>query len=328
MKTRSVIIILVLIKSLTTCGQVYNETKKIIPADLVGLDAFGKDVSVSGNRMIVGTHSDKKVYIYEFNGITWIQNARLESPDRKNSDESDEFGKCVAIDGDIAVVTARTYGWRGFNYGAAYVFEYNGIDWIHTSKLTPPDTLNTYTFGSSLAIDSNRIIIGVSSGNPTPGSAYIYEKNGGSWELMNELLADDGANYEWFGESVDIHGDLAIVGAVKNDGGNGVNSGSAYIFEFDGTNWNQTGKVIASDGEPEQYFGGSVQTNGNHIVIAAAGDDYNSSNPGSVYIYEKEGANWNQTGKIVASDNAPNNKFGYDLSIYENTPVRARLRLV
>ena len=65
-----------------------------------------------------------------------------------------------------------------------------------------------------------------------------------------KLLAGDGAADDYFGYSVSISGDTAIVGAYWDDD-NGDSSGSAYIFSRDqggADNWGQVKKLTASDG--------------------------------------------------------------------------------
>jgi hypothetical protein len=97
-------------------------------------------------------------------------------------------------------------------------------------------------------------------------------------------LASDGASYDWFGNSVAIDGNLALVGAPGDDD-NGWDSGSAYIYRFDGSSWQEEAKLLASDGASYDWFGNSVAIDGNLALVGAYGDDDNGSNSGSEYIY-------------------------------------------
>ena len=69
-----------------------------------------------------------------------------------------------------------------------------------------------------------------------------------------KLTASDGAADDDFGQSVSISGNYSIVGAYGDDG----DKGSAYIYNWDETAWNQSAKLTASDGAVEDYFGQSV----------------------------------------------------------------------
>ncbi len=76
-----------------------------------------------------------------------------------------------------------------------------------------------------------------------------------------KLTASDGAADDYFGYSVSISGDYAIVGAYYDDD-SGSNSGSAYIFKRDGTSWGEQAKITASDGAAGDLFGASDITCG------------------------------------------------------------------
>ncbi len=105
--------------------------------------------------------------------------------------------------------------------------------------------------------------------------------------IVNEeakLLSSDGEAYTNFGNSVAIDGNLALIGAYR-DNGNGSNSGSAYLYRFDGSSWQEEAKLLASDGASEDNFGRSVSIDGNLALVGAYWDDDNGSNSGSAYIF-------------------------------------------
>ena len=62
-----------------------------------------------------------------------------------------------------------------------------------------------------------------------------------------KLLASDGVASDWFGWSVSISGDMALIGA-QGDDDNGTNSGAAYVYRFDGSQWIEEAKLLPSDG--------------------------------------------------------------------------------
>ena len=130
------------------------------------------------------------------------------------------------------------------------------------------------------------------------GSAYIFERDGsGNWTQAQKLTASDRAASDWFGWSVSISGDYAIVGANAEDedasGANTQNNaGSAYIFERDGLgNWTQAQKLVASDRAAFDYFGISVSISGDYAIVGAYAEDEDASganfqfDAGSAYIF-------------------------------------------
>ena len=147
------------------------------------------------------------------------------------------------------------------------------------------------------------------------GSAYIFEVNGTDWNETMKLTASDAAEGDVFGSSVSIDGDRAIIGANRNDDDAGTDAGSAYIFEFDGTQWKETAILTASDAAANDNFGRSVSINGDRAIIGAPGNDDDGNASGSAYIFEVNGTDWNETMKPTASDAAADDLFGSSVSI-------------
>ena len=107
---------------------------------------------------------------------------------------------------------------------------------------------------------------------------------------MAKLTASDGEASDFFGTSVSISGDQAIVGAY-GDADNGYRSGSAYIFEKTDGSWIQTEKLKPIDGQSFDYFGASGSITLNQVVIGAP----SAFNTGSAYVFEKLDGSWIQT---------------------------------
>jgi len=130
-----------------------------------------------------------------------------------------------------------------------------GLAWTATAtaqtefKLKAHDAAALDEFGISVSISGDYAIVGANrddDGGFGSGSAYIFKWDGTSWSQQAKLTALDAAAGDYFGESVSISGDYAIVGALNNDDA-GQASGSAYIFSRSGTTWNQQTKLTASD---------------------------------------------------------------------------------
>ncbi len=167
------------------------------------------------------------------------------------------------------------------------------------SKLLASDGTSSDEFGHSVFISGDYAIVGamfadgVASGT---GAAYIFLRSGASWTQQAKLTADDGANIDYFGMSVCLSGDYAIVGA-GNDDDKGFNSGSAYIFVRGGASWTQQAKLTADDGAAADCFGCSVGISGDYAIVGAYGDDDNGSDSGSAYIFGLSGAVWSPAGQ-------------------------------
>ncbi len=228
---------------------------------------------------------------------------------------TDYFGQAVSMSGNYAVVGAYADDDNGTNSGAAYIFERNGGTWIQQAKITAADGTTSDYFGISVSISGVYVIVGSSSANDYTGSAYIFERSGGNWIQQAKITATDGAASDYFGSSVSISGNYAIVGASGDDD-NGHYSGSAYIFERSGSVWFQRTKIRADDGAAYDSFGSSVSISGNYAIVGARGDDDNGYYSGSAYIFERSGSVWPQRAKITADDGAAYDRFGFSVSLY------------
>ena len=294
----------------TTTGQ---QLFKLLADDGAADDNFGNSVAISGATAIVGAWKDddngtSSGSAYLFDTTTGLQIAKLLP---KDGAAADEFGNSVAISGAIAIVGSRLDDDNGFTSGSAYLFDATTGQQI--AKLLPNDGAPGDAFGSSVAISGNTAIVGSSNDDakgPGSGSAYLFDATTGT--QITKLLADDGAAHDHFGStSVAISGAIAIVGARLDDD-NGVDSGSAYLFDIgEPENSVQIAKLLADDGAEDDSFGRSVAISaatGKEIAIVGAWrDDDNGNQSGSAYLFAAAAAGkcpWDLDGNAVvdASD--------------------------
>ncbi len=230
----------------------------------------------------------------------------------------DIFGCSVSINGNYAIIGARDADDNGEDSGSAYIFKRSGNRWSLQQKLLASDGAKGDCFGMSVSINGNSAIIGACLDDDkgfNSGSAYIFACSGTYWFEQQKLLASDGLNNDWFGYSVSIDGNYAIIGAPFNND-KGVESGSAYIFKRDGTTWSEQQKLLASDGATYDLFGLSVSIDGDYAVIGAP---FNYSggggDSGSVYFFKRDGTTWSKQAKLIPLDIADGDCFGYSVSI-------------
>lgn len=151
-----------------------------------------------------------------------------------------------------------------------------------------------------------------------------------NWDKIIKRVAADRSELDYFGNSVAISGDYAIVGVFYDDhnlvGADSLNNaGSVYFFKKDmNGNWHQHQKMLASDrgGAHSDWFGFSVDIDGDYAVIGAYGDDDDSSgnnpldNAGSAYIVKRNSQGiWEHVQKVSASERRIRDLFGFDVAI-------------
>jgi hypothetical protein len=203
----------------------------------------------------------------------------------------------------------------GSTSGSAYVFERSGDGWSQVGKLVAEDGTVGDWFGWSVAIDGDYAVVGApfapGESSLSQGAAYVFAWSGSAWTQVDKLTAADAAAWDEFGRAVAISGDYAIVGADHDDEAVGTDQGSAYVFRRSGDGWTQVGKLTAADAAESDNFGIAAAMDGDYAVVGAwRDDDAAGTDQGSAYIFERSGDSWNQVAKLVASDAAPDDRFG------------------
>ena len=100
------------------------------------------------------------------------------------------------------------------------------------------------------------------------------------------LTASDKAGGDYFGWSVSISGNVAIIGAYYASPGGTTNAGKAYIFRYNGTSWIEEAILIASDKAAGDNFGRSVSISGNVAIVGAnRADPDGTTDAGEAYIF-------------------------------------------
>lgn len=194
----------------------------------------------------------------------------------------DWFGNSVALSGNIALVGAPYKDDAGTWSGSAYLFD--AATGTEIFKLTASDSALGDQFGSSVAVSGNLALVGAPGDNnlgTDSGSAYVFDVTTGQ-ELF-KLTASDAAEFDSFGRSVAISGNIAVVGAPWNNGA-GYDSGTAYVFDV--TTGEELFKLTASDAFFDNWFGWAVAFSGNLALVGAPYKDDAGFWSGSAYIFE------------------------------------------
>jgi len=278
-----------------------TQLAKITASDAAASDYFGVSVAVGNSRIVIGAYLDDdngnnsgSAYVFDLGGN---ELAKITASDGA---ADDEFGYSVAVGSGRIVIGAYQDDDNGGSSGSAYIFD---LDGNQLAKITASDGAANDQFGASVAVGSGRIVVGANGSNS--GSAYIFDLDGNQ---LAKITASDGAADDLFGYSVAVGSGRIVVGAFGDDD-DGSNSGSAYIFDLDGT---QLAKITASDAAADDRFGYSVAVGSGRIVVGAFGVDDNGTNSGSAYIFDLDG---NQLAKITASDGADTDLFGYSVAV-------------
>ena len=230
------------------------------------------------------------------------------------------FGASVAISSDGKTAVIGAYGNE-----AAYIFTYSGTTWTEQQILTASDSASFDYFGNSVDIstDGNTVIVGAYQEDTTAtdqGAAYVFTRTGSTWTQQAKLRASDADISDNFGASVSLSadGNTALIGADNENTSPNSDNGAAYVFTRSGSTWTQQQKLLASDRASNENFGNrvSLSADGNTAIIGADAEDTSpNTNNGAAYVFTRSGTTWTEQQKLLASDLAAGDQFGFSVAI-------------
>ena len=223
----------------------WTQVAKLTADDAAASAQFGMSVSIDGDTVVVGAHGtgaytgSAYVFTRDTGGdlaSNWTQVAKLTDAGAADN----YFGRSVSIDGDTMVVGAHANtNDDGPHSGSVYVYTRDtagnlASGWTQVAKLTADDGAADDSFGMSVSIDGDTMVIGATQDDDKgdkSGSAYVFMRATAGdltsgWTQVAKLTAGDGAANDEFGSSVSIDGDAVVIGAVQSQ----TSSGSAYVF--------------------------------------------------------------------------------------------------
>ena len=194
---------------------------------------------------------------------------------------------------------------------------------LETDKLTASHGAAEDAFGHSVCLDGDTAIIGMPQADhagTSAGSALIFtRKSDGTWMEASTLIATDAEAYDYFGDTVSLDGDVALIGAPFDDDG-GTNAGSAYVFtrQADGT-WVETAKLSAGDAAGYKFFGEHVCLHADLAVVGCPYDNEVAPAAGSAYVFARQmGGSWLQVAKLLPNDGDAGDWFGLSGAVHND----------
>lgn len=275
---------------------------------------FGHSVAIDGNTMVVGAEWENSVssrsgaaFVYVRSGDTWTLQQKLKSP---IPGLDDNFGQAVSLSRDFLAVSA------------------------------PREDSDTITEVSTVFLNDNS--------KSESGASYVYQRSGSTWSISAMFKAAFADASDYFGHALSLHHDRMVVSVPYDDSSHTSifpagfvddasksDSGAAYVYKFDGANWNREAYIKPLNSNGGDNFGWSVSLSGTLLAISAhledsssttisypgptdASEDEGASNAGAVYVYKWDGANWTQEAYIKAPNAEAFDYFGQAISLDGN----------
>ena len=249
---------------------------------------------------------------------------------------NNNLGKSVSLSGNIAIVGVPYEDSDGGNdTGSARIFIRSDQEWVQSQKLIASDPGAGDTFGASVAMSGNYAIVGAPSKNlrmpsdppkkdedvgKKAGAAYIFVRQGAGWTQQAKLLPADLDPADFFGISVSIDSDTAIVGAHRHNWPK-ADGGAVYVFVRNGTSWTQQAKLIPEDTQRFDYFGYAVALSGNSAIVGCIRNGHLGKDSGAAYIFTRDGTAWTQEAKLVGNNTGSGDRFGVSVGINGNFAI-------
>jgi hypothetical protein len=276
---------------------------------------FGLELALDGDDLIVGAPTDDldcanggSIRTFVRSGEIWTYTQRLTVP--RNGAEG-HFGTAVSTSGDRLLVGASWDVFGTMREGSATIFVRDGGRWVPEVRLGASDGEGSDLFGWSVSIDGTRAVIGApdgQTGTMETGAAYVFSSDGAYWSESLKLTPADGTWGGRFGSAVWIEGGTMFVGAEQDDD-LGIHSGSVYVFEWDGTNWIESQKLHASDGQVADHFGWSLAAHDDTLLVAAR-------NHPATYVFARTGGVWLESSQLV-----PSSEWAGPPAVWDDTAI-------
>lgn len=286
-----------------------EQQSKLLPSDGIATNdqfEFGSSVAISGNTAVVGRARSNSsstqhgsVYIFEFDGQSWNETARIPSPLTGGFDS--QFGESVALNGDLLVVGSRLADTDTVHAGGvAYVYERQAGDFVLVKRLESSDQAGG-EFGSHIATDGQTIVIGapfVDEGNNSErGRAYVFEKVDGQWTETSILQPLAFHPQRTFAASVSVSGSTIAVGETGRDTTIDIDAGAVHLFERVNDTWTHdvtlhVKEVLVGTGN---NFGHRIAIDGDTLAVRSNVDERNK---GQLYVFERTNGIWDEVSEF------------------------------
>jgi choice-of-anchor B domain-containing protein len=283
-------------------------------------DAFGASIAVVGNLMAVGAPGTSErrgaVYVFERDGSgRWTERARLTA---RNGEAGDQLGRAVAIRGDVLLAGAPGHA---KNQGLVVVFQRGSgaTAWTERGTLVGSPANAPEFFGSALALDGNRALIGApgqmfgDSGGP--GRVLVFRQSGDSWLKEATLTAKNNNRVRGLGASLLILGGELYAAAPATDSA----AGAVYRFRSMGAGrWEEVGRLASSKPEHPAFFGWALAADGPELLVGAP---FSEHGVGAIHVFRREGSGWTEQQKLTTTGVGPSTQFGAALAVSKGLAV-------
>lgn len=307
-----------------------------LPTDCAGSGISG-GISLDGDTLAAsapggydGSCSLGAVYMFRFTGADWVDEQTILPEDPEGVSW---FGRSTDLDGDLLAVGAPKTQVEGVEQGVVFLFERVDGRWVEDAIITDPDPVVDESFGGSVDVDGDVMIIGANlkdhSGLNAAGAALIYRRQqDGEWGFEQEITQPGALLWQGFGGGVDIEGDTAVLPQRDHRVQDMNQAGVVFVFKYDTGAWRLDARLAANPPNAFERFGTSVDLSddGDTLLVSTSGSS--AAGPDTVYQFRRIDGEWEQSASLLPPDNAFSFSGGRlmgDLALARNSDHQAFL---
>jgi hypothetical protein len=278
-------------------AEAQENEQQLLPSNIRPGLHFGWSIDVEGDTAIVGAFGNQSpdalgaLYVYERRHGAWMETQTL-----RPSDGRDTFATTVSLSGNTVLVGS---------HANAYVFVKTTAGWTEQAILPVYGGLGAEV----VSLDGDTAVVGAPFDKivgPHGGSAHVFVRRNGVWSLQQRVIPRDSAAEDFTGPAA-VQGNRLLVATPCK----GTRRGAVYFFERFGTTWVQRQKLLADDGQPEDFFGAHVALDGDTAVISTR----HAWIDNSVYVFRYDGQHWKETQKLRPDRHELGDLFGDSMSL-------------
>ena len=271
-----------------------------------GSIGFGGAAAIAGDQVLIGrpgtligfpipaTHAGA-VHVFRRDGDRWAESGMLSA---KEGSLGDGFGTSLAVDGTLLAVGAP--GAAGG--GAVYLFERgSGGRWTERTRLTGAGGAEGDRFGAAVALKGGVLLAGAPGREGEKGAVVVFSRgrSAAEWTVRTVLQGTGIAANDWFGASLALEGQRALIGAPGpwTSDSSKRKPGQAFVFRAgsQGT-WAEEGRLGPAAEDGKAALGVSVLFDGAEALVGAP---LAGSLAGAVLRYRRDGAEWTTAGRLT-----------------------------
>jgi uncharacterized repeat protein (TIGR01451 family) len=302
-------------------GLVWNHETGVVGEWGFGLfdQHFGRAIAVDTTTLVVGVPESewRSAQVFNRDGDEWVLEQELLSA--QGSVLDDHFGYAVDVSADTVVVGAPWGAAMGHDFaGRVYVYvrtsTITGLVWELQQLLEASDAAPQSTFGSSVAVEGDTLVVGAPGRDANEGGVYFFTRSGTVWAEDAVLSPSWLESNDKFGHSISLDGDELAIGATGDDDA-GTDAGAVVLYDRAGSVWTEGQKLTAPSPQTAR-LGHSIARDGTTMVVGAIGTEVSGhAAAGSAHVFVESAGTWSEQQMLTAASPGTNDWFGVGAAI-------------